>query len=47
MEIVTKFAQIVLIIIIIMLGLGLGLTLKDFLRVINTPKDFMLGLIYS
>ena len=43
MEIVTKFAQIVLI--IIMLGLGLGLTLKDFLRVINTPKDFMLGLI--
>lgn len=45
MEIVTKFAQIVLI--IIMLGLGLGLTLKDFLRVINTLKDFMLGLIYS
>jgi len=43
MEIVTKFAPIALA--MIMLGLGLGLTLKDFLRVINTPKDFILGLI--
>lgn len=43
MEIVTKFAPIALA--MIMLGLGLGLTLKDFLRVINTPKDFVLGLI--
>ena len=43
MEIVTKFAPIALA--LIMLGLGFGLTLKDFLRVINTPKDFMLGLI--
>jgi len=43
MEIVTKFAPIALA--MIMLGLGLGLTFKDFLRVINTPKDFILGLI--
>jgi len=43
MEIVTKFAPTALA--MIMLGLGLGLSLKDFLRVINTPKDFILGLI--
>ena len=28
-----------------MLGLDLGLTGKDFLRVINQPKDFLVGLI--
>ena len=28
-----------------MLGLGLGLTVRDFLRVINNPKDFTVGLI--
>jgi len=28
-----------------MLGLGLGLTSKDFIRVINNPKDFIIGLI--
>ena len=43
MEIVTKIAPIALA--MIMLGLGLGLTVKDFLRVINTPKDFIVGLI--
>ena len=26
-----------------MLGLGLGLTGRDFLRVINNPKDFVIG----
>ena len=28
-----------------MLGLGLGLTTKDFLRVINNPKDFTVGIV--
>jgi len=27
-----------------MLGLGLGLTIRDFLRVINNPKDFTVGI---
>ena len=40
MEIVTKIAPIALA--LIMLGLGLGLTTRDFLRVINNPKDFLL-----
>ncbi len=43
MEIVTKIAPIALA--LIMLGLGLGLTVRDFLRVINNPKDFTIGLI--
>jgi len=43
MEIVTKIAPIALA--LIMLGLGLGLTSKDFIRVINNPKDFIIGLI--
>ena len=43
MEIVTKIAPIALA--LIMLGLGLGLTIKDFLRVINNPKDFTVGMI--
>ena len=43
MEIVTKIAPIALA--LIMLGLGLGLTVKDFLRVIQNPKDFFVGLI--
>jgi len=43
LEIVTKIAPIALA--LIMLGLGLGLTVKDFLRVINNPKDFTIGLI--
>ena len=43
MEIVTKIAPIALA--LIMLGLGLGLTGKDFLRVIQNPKDFFVGLI--
>ena len=43
MEIVTKIAPIALA--LIMLGLGLGLSVKDFLRVINNPKDFTVGLI--
>ena len=42
MEIVTKIAPIALA--LIMLGLGLGLTTKDFLRVINNPKDFTVGI---
>ena len=42
MEIVTTIAPIALA--LIMLGLGLGLTLSDFLRVINHPKDFFVGL---
>ncbi len=42
MEIVTKIAPIALA--LIMLGLGLGLTTKDFLRVINNPKDFTIGI---
>ena len=43
MEIVTKIAPIALA--FIMLGLGLGLTTKDFLRVINNPKDFTVGIV--
>ena len=43
MEIVTKIAPIALA--LIMLGLGLGLTLKDFKRVIDHPKDFIVGLV--
>ena len=41
MEIVTKIAPIVLA--LIMLGLGLGLSIKDFTRVLKTPKDFFIG----
>ena len=43
MEIVTKIAPIALA--LIMLGLGLGLSTRDFLRVINNPKDFIVGII--
>ncbi len=43
MEIVTKIAPIALA--LIMLGLGLGLTTRDFLRVINNPKDFSVGIV--
>ena len=43
MEIVTKIAPIALA--LIMLGLGVGLTTKDFLRVINNPKDFTVGIV--
>jgi len=43
LEIVTKIAPIALA--LIMLGLGLGLTTKDFLRVINNPRDFIVGFI--
>ncbi|WP_435098016.1 bile acid:sodium symporter family protein [Candidatus Pelagibacter bacterium nBUS_27] len=41
MEIVTKIAPICLA--LIMLGLGLGLSVKDFTRVLKTPKDFFVG----
>ena len=41
MEIVTKIAPIVLA--LIMLGLGLGLSIKDFTRILTTPKDFFVG----
>jgi BASS family bile acid:Na+ symporter len=41
MEIVTKIAPICLA--LIMLGLGLGLSLKDFTRILRTPKDFFVG----
>ena len=43
MDIVTKIAPIALA--LIMLGLGLGLSTRDFLRVINNPKDFTVGII--
>ena len=43
MEIVTKIAPLALA--LIMLGLGLGLTTKDFLRVINHPRDFLVGFL--
>ena len=43
MEVVTKIAPIALA--LIMLGLGLGLTGRDFLRVINNPKDFIIGFV--
>jgi BASS family bile acid:Na+ symporter len=42
-EVVTKIAPIALA--LIMLGLGLGLRGRDFLRVINNPKDFIIGFI--
>ena len=42
MEIVTKIAPIALA--LIMLGLGLGLTIKDFKRVLTTPRDFLIGI---
>ena len=41
MEIVTTIAPICLV--LIMLGLGLGLSLKDFTRVLRTPRDFFIG----
>ena len=41
MEIVTTIAPIVLA--LIMLGLGLGLSIKDFTRILRTPKDFIVG----
>jgi len=43
MEIATKIAPICLA--VIMFGLGLGLTTKDFLRVIKTPRDFIIGFL--
>ena len=43
MEIVTKIAPIALA--LIMLGLGFGLTIKDFKRVLTTPKDFLIGIV--
>lgn len=43
MEIVTKIAPLALA--FIMLGLGLGLSIKDFTRVIKTPKDFLVGIV--
>ena len=41
MEIVTKIAPICLA--LIMLGLGLGLSVKDFTRVLKSPKNFFVG----
>ena len=43
MEIATKLAPLGLA--LIMLGLGLSLTIQDFKRVINIPKDFLVGFI--
>ncbi len=43
MEIVTKIAPLCLA--LIMLGLGMGLTLEDFKRVLNQPKDFIVGFV--
>ena len=43
MEIVTKIAQIVLA--LIMLGLGLGLSIKDFTRILRSPRDFIVGFL--
>ena len=43
MEIVTTIAPIVLA--LIMLGLGLGLSIKDFTRILRTPKDFIVGFL--
>ncbi len=43
MEIVTKIAPIALA--LIMFSLGLGLTIKDFKRVLTTPKDFLVGIV--
>ncbi len=41
MEIVTKIAPTVLA--LIMLGLGLGLSIKDFTRILKSPRDFFVG----
>ena len=43
MEIVTKIAPLGLA--LIMLGLGMSLTIKDFIRVVKFPKDFLVGFI--
>ena len=43
MGIVTTIAPIALA--LIMLGLGASLTVKDFTRVVQSPKDFFIGLI--
>ena len=43
MELVTKIAPLSLA--LIMLGLGMSLTIQDFLRVIKTPKNFLVGFI--
>ena len=43
MEIAKSIAPICLA--VIMFGLGLGLTVKDFIRVIKNPKDFIVGFI--
>ena len=43
MEIVTKIAPIGLA--LIMLGLGMSLTTQDFLRIIKTPRDFLVGFV--
>jgi len=43
LEIVTKIAPIILA--LIMLGLGLGLKIDDFIRIIKSPKDFIVGFI--
>ena len=43
MEVVTKIAPIILA--LIMLGLGLGLKIEDFIRILKTPKDFIVGFI--
>ena len=41
MEIATKIAPFGLA--LIMLGLGMSLTIKDFIRIIKFPKDFLIG----
>jgi len=43
MEVATRIAPLCLA--IIMFGLGLGLTTSDFLRVIKTPRDFIVGFL--
>ena len=43
MEIATKIAPLCLA--VIMFGLGLGLTTSDFIRVIKTPRDFIVGFL--
>ena len=43
MEIVTTIAPLVLA--LIMLGLGLGLSIKDFTRILRSPRDFIVGFI--
>ena len=43
MEIVTSIAPLLLA--LIMLGLGLELTINDFKRVLQTPKDFLVGFL--